>query len=414
MLHNDPVAASAPEVVAWRHAIHANPELGFQERQTAAFVAEKLRAFGIEVHEGIAGTGVVGVLRRGRGTRSIGLRAELDALPIRERADVPYTSRNPGVMHACGHDGHTAMLLGAARILSERRDFDGSVHFIFQPAEENEGGSMRMIEAGLFDRFPVGAVYSVHNWPGVPFGEIHTRVGPMMAAVDTFELRFTGTGAHAAMPHLGDDPILAAGEFVGSVQRVVSRFVDPQIPLVVSITQFHGGNVGNVVPGEVWLQGTCRFLASGLSDHLERRIREIATGVAAAHGVTAALDYRVGYPPVVNTADAVERAGEAAAAAVGRDKVMTDFAPSLGCEDFAYMVQAAGGAYAWIGAGKVGPGEGLHGDRYVFNDGIVPIVLRYWVNLVEQTLPAASSVKRLRARQAGERGEIARRNPVPT
>jgi hippurate hydrolase len=389
MLHNDPVTAVVPEVIAWREAIHANPELGFQERQTAAFVAERLRSFGIAVHEGIAGTGVVGVLRKGNGTRTIGLRAELDALPINEKADVPYASRNAGVMHACGHDGHTAMLLGAAKILGEQGDFDGTVHFVFQPAEENEGGSRRMIEAGLLERFSMDAIYSVHNWPGVAFGEIHTRVGPMMAAVDMFELRFTGTGAHAAMPHLGDDPILAAGEFVGSVQRVVSRSVDPQIPLVVSVTQIHGGNVGNVVPGEVGLQGTCRFLAPGLSGHLECRIREIANGVAAAHGVTAALDYRVGYPLVVNSPEAVADAVEAAAATVGRDKVVTDFAPSLGCDDFAYMVQAVGGAYAWVGVGKAGPGEGLHGDRYVFNDRIVPIVLRYWVNLVEQRLPVA-------------------------
>ena len=390
MLHNDPVAAITQEVVAWRHAIHAHPELGFQEHRTAAFVAEKLRSFGVEVHEGIAGTGIVGVLRKGSGNRTMGLRAELDALPIVEQADVPYASTANGVMHACGHDGHTAMLLGAAKLLSQSATFDGTIHFVFQPAEENEGGSMRMIEAGLFERFPVEAIYSVHNWPGLPLGEIHTRVGPMMAAVDMFEVHFTGTGAHAAMPHLGDDPILAASEFVSSVQRVVSRSIDPQLPLVVSITQIHGGNVGNIVPGKVWLQGTCRFLDPTLSHHLERRIGEIASGIASAHGVTARLDYRVGYPPVVNTEAAVTRAVEAAASTVGRDKVVTDFSPSLGCEDFAYMVRAAGGAYVWVGTGQAGPGEGLHGDRYVFNDAIVPIVLRYWVNLVEQSLPVAS------------------------
>jgi hippurate hydrolase len=391
MLHNDPVAATTPEVVAWRHAIHANPELGFQEHKTAAFVARTLRSFGIEVHEGIGGTGVVGVLRKGTASRTIGLRAELDALPIVEKADVPYASTANGVMHACGHDGHTAMLLGAAKILSQDTHFDGTVNFIFQPAEENEGGGMRMIETGLFARFPVDAIYAVHNWPGLPLGEIHTRVGPMMAAVDGFEIRFTGTGAHVAMPHLGDDPILAAGAFAGSVQRVVSRSVDPLTPLVVSITQIHGGNVGNIVPGEVWLQGTCRFLDPALSAHLESRIGEIATGIAAAHGVAARLDYRIGYPPLVNTQAAVNRAVEAASAAVGRDRVVTAFNPSLGCEDFAYMVRVVGGAYAWIGAGPAGPGQGLHGDRYVFNDAIVPIVLRYWVSLVEQNLPAAAT-----------------------
>ncbi|HEX3349497.1 MAG TPA: M20 aminoacylase family protein [Acetobacteraceae bacterium] len=389
MLHNDPVAAITPDVVAWRHDIHAHPELGFQEHRTAAVVAAKLRAFGLEVHEGIAGTGVVGALRKGTASRSIGLRAELDALPIVERADVPYVSTADGVMHACGHDGHTAMLLGAAKILSQQADFNGTVHFVFQPAEENDGGSMRMIEAGLFERFPVEAMYSVHNWPGLPFGEMHTRAGPMMAAVDRFELRFTGTGAHAAMPHLGDDPVLAASEFAGSVQRVVSRSVDPQTPLVVSLTQIHGGNVGNIVPGEVWLQGTCRFLDPTLSPHLERRIGMIANGIATAHGVAARLDYRIGYPPLINTEAAVDRAVSAAAATVGRDKVVTAFNASLGCEDFAYMTHAVGGAYVWVGAGPAGPGEGLHGDRYVFNDAIVPIVLRYWMTLVEQSLPVA-------------------------
>jgi hippurate hydrolase len=388
MLHNDPIAAVTPEVVAWRHQIHANPELGFGEHATAAFVADKLRGFGLEVHEGLGGTGVVGVLRRGRSGRAIGLRAELDALPVTERTGLPYASRNPGVMHACGHDGHTAMLLGAAKLLAEARDVDGTVIFLFQPAEEFVGGGIRMIGDDLFARFPVEAVYAVHNWPGLALGTIATRVGPMMAAVDNFELRFRGTGAHAAMPHLGDDPILAAGAFIGSVQRVVSRSVDPQLPLVVSLTQIHGGTTGNIVPGEVWLQGTCRFFDPALSDHCARLINDIATGIAAAHGVTAALDYQRGYPPVVNTAAPVAHAVEAAAAAVGRDQVMTEFRPSLGCEDFAYMVNAVGGAYAWIGAGEVGPGEGLHGDRYVFNDAIVPIVLRYWTSLAAQLLPA--------------------------
>lgn len=391
MLHNDPIAAIAPEVIAWRHHIHANPELGFEEHDTARFVAGKLRSFGLEVHEGIGGTGVVGVLRSGSATRAIGLRAELDALPVNERTGLPYASRKAGVMHACGHDGHSAMLLGAAKLLSEARNFDGTVHFIFQPAEENEGGSLRMIEAGLFERFPVEAVYAVHNWPGLRFGTIAARAGAQMAAVDNFELRFAGDGAHAAMPHLGDDPILAAGAFIQSVQRIVSRAVDPQTPVVVSLTQVHGGNVGNIIPKEVWLQGTCRFFDAELSTSCERLIGEIAEGVAAAHGVAAALDYRRGYPPVINSAEAVALASAAAVAAVGPENVTTEFRPSLGCEDFAFMIRAAGGCYAWIGAGEVGPGEGLHGDAYVFNDGIVPHVLRYWTKLVETALPKASA-----------------------
>ncbi len=387
MLHNDPIAAVTPDVIAWRHHIHANPELGFKEHETARFVAEKLRSFGLdEVHEGIGGTGVVGVLRGGEGARAIGLRAELDALPVLEKTGLPYASRKEGVMHACGHDGHTAMLLGAAKLLSQARDLDGAVYFIFQPAEENAGGSLRMIEDGLFGRFPVGAVYAVHNWPGLKLGTIAARVGPQMAAVDNFELTFQGTGAHAAMPHLGDDPILAAGAFVQAVQRIVSRAVDPQSALVVSLTQIHGGNVGNIVPGKVWLQGTCRFFEPAHSDTCERLIGEIARGIAAAHSLEATLDYRKGYPPLVNTADATARAVEAAVSAVGWDNVSTQFSPSLGCEDFAFMIRAAGGCYAWVGAGDVRPGGGLHGERYVFNDEIVPIVLGYYVNLVEQTL----------------------------
>lgn len=391
MLHNDPIAALTPEVIGWRHHIHANPELGFNEYETARFVAEKLRSFGVdEVHAGIGGTGVVGVLRSGGGARAIGLRAELDALPVLEKTGLAYASRKEGVMHACGHDGHTAMLLGAAKLLSQSRTFDGTVTFIFQPAEENEGGSMRMIEDGLFKRFPVEAVYAVHNWPGVRLGTIAARAGAQMAAVDNFELIFEGLGAHAAMPQLGDDPILAAGAFVQAVQRIVSRSVDPQSALVVSLTQIHGGNVGNIVPGKVWLQGTCRFFEPGLSDHCERLIGETAQGIAAAHSLNARLDYRKGYPPLINTADATAHAVEAAASVVGRENVLTEFSPSLGCEDFAFMIRDAAGCYAWIGAGEVGPGEGLHGDRYVFNDEIVPTVMRYYVNLVEQTLARAS------------------------
>ena len=387
MLHNDPVTVLAPQVIEWRHHIHANPELGFSEHETARFVAEKLNAFGLdEVHEGIGGTGVVGVLKGRPGTRAIGLRAELDALPVLEKTGLPYASKKDGVMHACGHDGHTAMLLGAAKLLADVRAFDGTVYFIFQPAEENEGGSMRMIEDGLFRRFPVEAVYAVHNWPGLPLGTIAARAGAMMAAVDNFELSFEGTGAHAAMPQLGDDPILAAGAFVQAAQRVVSRSVDPQSALVVSITQIHGGNVGNIVPGKVCLQGTCRFFEPAFSDHCEKLIGEIARGIASAHGLTCKLAYKKGYPPLVNTPAETEQAVQAATAVVGREQVETAFNPSLGCEDFAYMVREASGCYAWVGAGTVGPGEGLHGDRYVFNDAIVPTVLRYFVTLVEQTL----------------------------
>lgn len=390
MLSNDAVADVAADAVSWRHHIHANPELGFEEHGTARFVAEHLRAFGLEVHEGIAGTGVVGVLRRGTCRRAVGLRAELDALPIVERTDLPYASRRPGVMHACGHDGHAAMLLGAAKLLARSQDFDGTVVFIFQPAEENDGGGLQMVEAGLFRRFPVDSVHAVHNWPGLPLGAIAVRDGPQMAAVDRFEVRFAGLGSHAAMPHRGDDPILAAGAFIQGLQRVVSRSVDPLASLVVSLTEVHGGHVGNVVPAEVRLKGTCRFFDPGLSGHCEARIGAVAAGIATAHGLDAVLDYRRGYPAVINAPNAAAVARTAAAAAVGAGLVMGDVAPSLGCEDFAYMLRAVGGAYAWIGAGDVGPDEGLHGSRYAFNDAIVPVGIRYWTSLVTQMLPRSN------------------------
>jgi amidohydrolase len=391
MISNDAVANAAPEVISWRHSIHQNPELGFEERETARFIAEKLRSFGLEVHEGIGGTGVVGVLKHGTSGRAIALRAELDALPILEKTGRPYASRKANMMHACGHDGHAAILLGAAGLLSRTTPFDGTVYFVFQPAEEVLGGGKRMLADGLFDRFPVEKAYALHNWPGLALGSIAVQAGPMMAAVDDFDLRFVGTGSHAAMPHLGDDPILAASEFISSAQRIVSRSVDPQIPLVVSVTQIRAGSVNNIVPGEVWLQGTCRFFEPSLSDHCERTIAKIANGIAAAHGVEAALDYRKGYPPVVNTQEGAADAIAAATATVGQEKVATEFSPSMGCEDFAFMVQRCGGAYAWIGAGPAGPRQGLHGDAYDFNDEIVPIALRYWVSLVEQVLPVGGA-----------------------
>lgn len=388
MLVNDPISALIPDVVAWRRHIHANPELAFQEVETARFVADRLRSFGLdEVHEGLAGTGVVGVLRCGQGGGAIGLRAELDALPVLERTGVDFVSRREGVMHACGHDGHAAMLLGAACLLSRTRAFDGTVYFIFQPAEENEGGGLRMIEEGLFNRFPMDAVYAIHNWPGLAEGRIAARVGPQMAAVDTFEVTFSGHGAHAAMPHLGDDPLLASAAFVQAVQQIVSRSVDPQAALVVSLTEVHGGQAGNIVPNRMALKGTCRFFQPDLSDHCHAALERIASGVATAHDITAHLTYRRGYPPVVNTRDGVDQALRAAAAAVGVDQLVQDFAPSLGCEDFAFMIREVGGCYAWIGAGDAGAGEGLHGDRYGFNEAIIPVGLRYYQALVEQALP---------------------------
>ncbi len=385
---NDSVADIAPEVITWRKHIHANPELGFAEHETAAFIAAKLAAFGLAVHADVSRTAVIATLTRGNGSKAIALRAELDALPIEEMADIDYASKNKGVMHACGHDGHTAILLGTAKLLAESEDFDGTVVFIFQPAEEVVGGGRQMIEDGVLERFPVEKVFAIHNWPGFPKGQIGVLAGPQMAAVDDFEVRFHGSGCHAAMPHLGDDPVLAAASFVTAVQRVVSRSIDPLAAAVLSVTQIHGGRFNNFVPTEARVEGTCRFYDAALSDHCAEEIERIAQAVAAMHGVTAELNYKRGYPPVVNPAAGAGLAALAAQDTVGAGRVSTDFQPSMGCEDFAFLLRGVGdGAYAWIGAGDVGPGEGLHGDRFVFDDDIVPIGMRYFLNVVHRALP---------------------------
>lgn len=388
MRMNDKVAAIVPEVIGWRQTIHANPELGFAEDETAAFVAAKLKESGLAVHTDVSATAVVATLTKGASGKAIALRAELDALPIKEGADVAYASRKDGVMHACGHDGHTAMLLGAARLLAENGDFDGTVVFVFQPAEEVLGGGRKMIEDGLLKRFPVEQVFAVHNWPGFPEGHIGVRAGPQMAAVDDFEIVFRGSGCHAAMPHLGDDPLLAAASFVTAIQRLVSRSVDPVSPAVLSVTQIHGGRFNNFVPGEVKVEGTCRFYDLALSDHSAVEIERVAQAAAAMHGARAELTYRRGYPPVVNPASGAKLAAQAGADTVGAERVVNEFQPSMGCEDFAFLLQGVGdGAYVWIGAGDVGPGAGLHGDRFVFNDAIVPIGIRFFLNVVQRALP---------------------------
>jgi len=388
MHENDRIEAIVPDAIGWRQHIHANPELGFAEHETAAFVAGKLKDFGLAVHTDVSATAVVATLTRGTSRRSIALRAELDALPITEAANVDYASRKDGVMHACGHDGHMAMLLGAAKLLAESGSFDGTVVFVFQPAEEVLGGGKKMIEDGLLARFPVEQVFAVHNWPGFPEGHVGVRAGPQMAAVDDFEIAFRGNGCHAAMPHLGDDPLLAAASFVTAIQRLVSRSVDPLSPAVLSVTQIHGGRFNNFVPGEVKVEGTCRFYDQALSDHCAVEIGRVAQACAAMHGASAALTYKRGYPPVVNSPDGAALAAQAGIDTVGADRVLAEFQPSMGCEDFAYLLQAVGdGAYAWIGAGDVGAGAGLHGDRFVFNDAVIPIGIRFFLNVVERALP---------------------------
>ncbi|MFT5580603.1 MAG: amidohydrolase [Paraglaciecola psychrophila] len=375
------------EMTAWRRDIHAHPELAFDEHRTAKFVAEKLREFGLEVHEGLAGTGVVGTLQRGGGNRAIGLRADLDALPIVEANDFSHKSTNPGVMHACGHDGHTCMLLGAAKYLAGEPNFEGKVHFIFQPAEENEGGGRVMIEDGLFELFPVDAVYGMHNIPGIEVGNFAIRPGPMMAAFDIFKVTVNGRGSHAAMPHHSIDPIIIGAKIVEAYQTIVSRMVDPQEPAVVSVTQFHGGDAYNVIADTVEISGCTRCFSTSMQDFFEQQLQTIAEGIASAYGATVSFHYERRYPPTVNSVVETDAAAQAAIKVVGEENVNLNPTPAMGSEDFAYMLLEKPGAYIWIGNGR---GEGscmVHNAGYDFNDEILPIGASYWARLVESQLP---------------------------
>jgi amidohydrolase len=382
------IAEFHDDMTEWRHDLHAHPETAFEERRTSAFVAAKLREFGLDaVDEGLAGTGVVGTLKGRRpGSRAIGLRADMDALPIAEKNDFAHRSTHDGKMHACGHDGHTTMLLGAARYLAETRNFAGTVHFIFQPAEENEGGGRVMVEQGLFEKFPVEAVYGMHNFPGIPVGKFAVKPGPMMAAFDIFEITVTGRGAHAAMPHEGIDPVVVAAEIVGALQTIASRATDPADAVVVSVTQIHGGDAWNVIPEQVVLRGTTRSFRPEVQEAVEPAIRRIAEGIAAAHGARVALRYERRYPPTVNSAAEAEQAARIAAEIAGEANVDRAPVPCMGAEDFAFMLQKKPGAYVWLGNGDGAGGCMLHNPRYDFNDAILPIGASYWVRLAETVL----------------------------
>ena len=381
------IAEFHADMTAWRHHLHAHPETAFEEHATAEFVAEKLASFGIEVHRGLAGTGVVGTIKGGKGPGgAIGLRADLDALHVAEKNGFAHRSQNAGRMHACGHDGHTTMLLGAARYLAETRGFAGTVHLIFQPAEENEGGGRVMVEEGLFEKFPVDAVFGMHNWPGQSVGTIAVRPGPMMAAYDVFELNVQGRGAHAAMPHNGVDPVVAAAQIVTALQTIASRNTNPLDAVVVSVTQVHGGDTWNVIPDEVVLRGTCRAFRPEVQDGIEPAIRRIAGGVCSALDASFALKYERRYPPTINSEAETARAQAAAAKVVGTENVIRDPVPSMGSEDFAFMLQAKPGAYVWLGNGPQAGGCGLHNPHYDFNDEILPLGASYWVQLVDTML----------------------------
>jgi hippurate hydrolase len=379
------IAALHEQMTEWRRDIHAHPETAFEEVRTSRLVAEALESFGVTVARGLAKTGVVGTIEGKRGGgRAIGLRADMDALDIQELTNTAHASKTPGKMHACGHDGHTAMLLGAAKYLAETRDFAGRVHLIFQPAEENEGGARVMIEEGLFDKFPMDGVYGLHNWPGAPAGRIALRAGPIMASYDIFEATVTGRGSHGAMPHEGIDPILIAAHVVTNLQTIASRNADPLKSLVVSVTQVHGGDAYNVIPNEVELKGTVRSFTPEMQDLAEDSIKRIVPAIAGAHGAEARVRYERRYPATVNAPAETETAARVAAGVVGAERVEADTTPVMGSEDFAFMLQAKPGCYVLLGAGE--DRAKVHNPHYDFNDEILPIGASYWVRLVEDTL----------------------------
>jgi hippurate hydrolase len=386
------IAEFQPEMAAWRRDIHKHPETAFEETRTADMVAAKLESFGIEVHRGLAGTGVVGTLEgiADGGHRAIGLRADLDALHIREANDFDHKSidegRHEGRMHACGHDGHTTMLLGAAKYLAETRNFGGTVRFIFQPAEENEGGGRVMVEEGLFDHFPVDAVYGLHNWPGAPVGSFAVRPGPMMAAFDIFEAKVKGKGSHAAMPHQGVDPVVTAAQMVSAWQTITSRNTNAFEAAVVSVTQIHAGDTWNVIPEEVVLRGTARTFKPEVQDEIEPAMRRIATGICQAMGAEFEMWYERRYPATVNSAAETEIAAAAAVDVVGLGNVDRDPTPTMGSEDFAFMLQARPGCYIWMGNGSDEGDRRLHSPHYDFNDEALPVGASYWARLVETVL----------------------------
>ena len=380
------IAEFHDDMTAWRRDIHAHPETAFEEVRTADTVAALLEGFGMAVHRGLATTGVVGTLKAGSGSRSIGLRADMDALHIHEKNSFDHRSVNDGKMHACGHDGHTTMLLGAARYLAETRNFDGTIHFIFQPAEENEGGGRVMVEEGLFEQLPCDAVYGMHNAPGIEVGRFAVREGPFLAAFDIFEITVTGVGTHAAMPDRGIDPMIPAAQIVTALQTIPSRRVSPLSSAVVSVTDVPGGDTWNVIPDQVVLRGTCRWFDRTVRDLLEPAMRQIADGIAAAHRCSASLRYERRYPATVNAPAETAFAAGVAESLVGPEHVDRNFEPDMGSEDFAFMLEQKPGCYILIGNGPEEGGCLLHNPHYDFNDAVLPLGASYWARLAEAAL----------------------------
>ncbi|MEH2478716.1 amidohydrolase [Nitrobacteraceae bacterium AZCC 2146] len=382
------VADLQPDIMAWRRDLHAHPEVMYDVHRTAAFVAERLRAFGCdEVATGLGQTGVVGVIKGRKSGKSgvIGLRADMDALPIEEETNLPYASKTPGKMHACGHDGHTAMLLGAAQYLAETRNFAGDAVVIFQPAEEGGAGAAAMIKDGLMDRFGIEQVYGMHNGPGIPVGSFALRPGAIMAAMDLITIEIEGVGGHAAYPHNTVDAVVVGAQLVTALQSIVSRSVNPLESAVLSICEFHAGNAHNVIPGSATLKGTVRSLKPQVRDLMEKRMNEVVDGVALQTGAKIRLDYDRGYPVVVNHPSETDMAVQIASEVAGAANVNTDMTPIMGAEDFAYMLEARPGAFIFVGNG---PSAGLHHPAYNFNDDAIVFGTSYWVRLVETALAA--------------------------
>ncbi len=393
----DEIIGFSPDIRAIRRDIHAHPELRYEEKRTSELVAARLAEWGLEVTSGLGGTGVVGTIRHGSGKRSVGLRADIDALPMEEFNDFAHRSRHPGRMHACGHDGHTAMLLAAARYLSRNRHFDGTVHLIFQPAEEGGAGAQRMIDDGLFEKCPCDAVFGMHNWPGMPVGTIGMRPGPMLASSNEFEIRIRGRGGHAALPHLTVDPVLVACQLVQALQGILTRNKKPIDTAVLSVTQIHTGEAVNVIPDHAVISGTVRTFTIDVLDLVERRMREIVAQLPPAFGAEGTIDFHRNYPPLINHERETAFAREVAASVVGESNVV-EFEPTMGSEDFAYMLLARPGCYVGIGNGdgghrEAGHGAGpctLHNPSYDFNDELIPIGATYWVRLAERYLASGA------------------------
>ncbi len=391
----EPIVNFQTELTGIRRDLHAHPELAYEELRTSDAVAAKLTEWGIPIVRGLGKTGVVGIIKNGSSSKSIGLRADMDALPMQEINTFPHASKNQGKMHACGHDGHTAMLLGAAHHLSKHRNFDGTVYLVFQPAEEGGGGARTMIADGIFDQFPMDAIYGMHNWPGIPVGQFGVVEGPMMASSNEFRVKVTGRGGHAALPHRTVDPVMVAVQMAQAWQTIITREKNPLQTAVLSVTQIHTGSAVNVIPDDAQIVGTVRTFTDATLDLIETRMAEIAKNIAAAFGAEVEFKFRRNYPPLINHAKETAFAIEVMSDVVGRDNVDTRTEPTMGAEDFAFFLQKKPGCYVFIGNGEgdhragghgLGPCH-LHNGSYDFNDNLLPIGGSFWVRLVEMAMP---------------------------